>query len=126
MSTEGWQVKMMDFSAGDSGGYKNVVLEVSGDAVYSKLKWEAGVHRVQRVPATETQGRVHTSTATVAIMVSRKAGGRGRRIDMYIYVYHCDRASYTVSQPLKVGHRQHEHTRTVTGFETVLRIGASC
>ena len=70
MSTEGWQVNMMDYSAGDDGGYKNVVLEVRGDSVYSKLKWEAGVHRVQRVPATETQGRVHTSTATVAIMVS--------------------------------------------------------
>ncbi|KAL7543138.1 hypothetical protein ACHAXR_012434 [Thalassiosira sp. AJA248-18] len=68
MSTEGWQVSMMDSSAGDDGGYKNVCLEVKGDAVYSKLKWEAGVHRVQRVPATETQGRVHTSTATVAIM----------------------------------------------------------
>lgn len=58
----------MDESRGDDGGYKNVVLEVKGDSVYSKLKWEAGVHRVQRVPATETQGRVHTSTATVAIM----------------------------------------------------------
>lgn len=68
MSTEGWSVKMLDSSAGDDGGYKNVVLEVRGDSVYSKLKWEAGVHRVQRVPATETQGRVHTSTATVAIM----------------------------------------------------------
>ncbi|KAL7449493.1 hypothetical protein ACHAWC_001550 [Mediolabrus comicus] len=68
MSDEGWQVSMMDSSPGDDGGYKNVVLEVKGDSVYSKLKWEAGVHRVQRVPATETQGRVHTSTATVAIM----------------------------------------------------------
>eukprot|EP00804_Cyclotella_cryptica_P014719 CCRYP_019945-RB/>CCRYP_019945-RB protein AED:0.04 eAED:0.04 QI:544/1/1/1/1/1/2/105/330 len=68
MASEGWQVSMMDSSPGDDGGYKNVVLEVRGDSVYSKLKWEAGVHRVQRVPATETQGRVHTSTATVAIM----------------------------------------------------------
>mmetsp|Transcript_7093 Transcript_7093/g.13926 ORF Transcript_7093/g.13926 Transcript_7093/m.13926 type:complete len:426 (+) Transcript_7093:49-1326(+) len=65
---QGWQATMMDSSTGDDGGYKNVVLEVKGDSVYSKLKWEAGVHRVQRVPATETQGRVHTSTATVAIM----------------------------------------------------------
>lgn len=70
MANEGWQVSMMDSSPGDDGGYKNVCLEVKGDSVYSKLKWEAGVHRVQRVPATETQGRVHTSTATVAIMVS--------------------------------------------------------
>ena len=69
MSDQGWQVKMMDSSSGDDGGYKNVVVEVKGDKVYSKLKWEAGVHRVQRVPATETQGRVHTSTASVAIMV---------------------------------------------------------
>jgi len=68
MASEGWQVSMMDSTPGDDGGYKNVVLEVRGDSVYSKLKWEAGVHRVQRVPATETQGRVHTSTATVAIM----------------------------------------------------------
>ncbi|KAL3773773.1 hypothetical protein ACHAW5_002981 [Stephanodiscus triporus] len=68
MAAEGWKVTMMDSSPGDDGGYKNVVLEVTGDSVYSKLKWEAGVHRVQRVPATETQGRVHTSTATVAIM----------------------------------------------------------
>lgn len=68
MANEGWQVKMMDSSQGDDGGYKNLVLDVKGDSVYSKLKWEAGVHRVQRVPATESQGRVHTSTATVAIM----------------------------------------------------------
>ena len=68
MQNEGWQVSTIDSTPGDEGGYKNVVVEVKGDSVYSKLKWEAGVHRVQRVPATETQGRVHTSTATVAIM----------------------------------------------------------
>ena len=68
MTSQGWQVKIIDESTGDDGGYKNVVMEVKGDMVYSKMKWEAGVHRVQRVPATESQGRVHTSTATVAIM----------------------------------------------------------
>ena len=67
-SSQGWNCKIMDDSPGDDGGYKNIVLEISGDAVFSKLNWEAGVHRVQRVPATETQGRVHTSTATVAVM----------------------------------------------------------
>ena len=67
-SSQGWRVKVMDESQGDDGGFKNICLEVSGDSVYSKLKWEAGVHRVQRVPATEAQGRVHTSTATVAVM----------------------------------------------------------
>jgi peptide chain release factor 1 len=68
ITSQGWQAKILDESAGDDGGYKNIVMEVKGDSVYSKLKWEAGVHRVQRVPATESQGRVHTSTATVAIM----------------------------------------------------------
>lgn len=68
MSDQGWKVSMIDSSAGDDGGYKALTLEVKGDMVYSKMKWEAGVHRVQRVPATESQGRVHTSTATVAIM----------------------------------------------------------
>ena len=68
ITSQGWQFSTIEASPGDDGGYKNVVLDVKGDSVYSKLKWEAGVHRVQRVPATESQGRVHTSTATVAIM----------------------------------------------------------
>mmetsp|Transcript_11418 Transcript_11418/g.18955 ORF Transcript_11418/g.18955 Transcript_11418/m.18955 type:complete len:405 (+) Transcript_11418:86-1300(+) len=68
ITTEGWKAVEIDSTNGDDGGYKSVMLEVTGDSVYSKLKWEAGVHRVQRVPATESQGRVHTSTATVAIM----------------------------------------------------------
>jgi len=65
---QGWSCSIIEESLAESGGYKTCVLEVKGDSVYSKLKYEAGVHRVQRVPATETQGRVHTSTATVAIM----------------------------------------------------------
>jgi len=68
MSNQGWKVSVMDESRGDDGGYKAMTLDVKGDMVYSKMKWEAGVHRVQRVPATESQGRVHTSTATVAVM----------------------------------------------------------
>uniref|UniRef100_A0A7R9VQ17 Prokaryotic-type class I peptide chain release factors domain-containing protein n=1 Tax=Pseudictyota dubia TaxID=2749911 RepID=A0A7R9VQ17_9STRA len=68
ISTMGWRASIIDESRGDDGGYKGVVMEVKGDSVYSRMKWEAGVHRVQRVPATESQGRVHTSTATVAIM----------------------------------------------------------
>jgi len=68
ITSNNWKATTVDASPGDDGGYKNVVLEVKGDAVYSKLKWEAGVHRVQRVPATESAGRVHTSTATVAVM----------------------------------------------------------
>ncbi len=64
----GWQAELADVSPGNQGGVKDATLTVAGDAVYSTLKWESGVHRVQRVPATETQGRIHTSTITVAVM----------------------------------------------------------
>ena len=64
----GWQVKPVSASEAELGGYKELILAIRGDGVYSRLKFEAGVHRVQRVPATESQGRVHTSTATVAVM----------------------------------------------------------
>jgi len=63
-----WRVKLVSESLADMGGFKEAILEIQGDQVYSKLKFEAGVHRVQRVPVTEAGGRVHTSTATVAIM----------------------------------------------------------
>lgn len=63
-----WRVKLVSESLADMGGFKEAILEIQGDRVYSKLKFEAGVHRVQRVPVTEAQGRVHTSTATVAVM----------------------------------------------------------
>jgi len=66
--TQGWQVKLVSESLAEMGGFKEVILEITGDSVYSKLKFEAGVHRVQRVPVTEAGGRVHTSTATVAVM----------------------------------------------------------
>ncbi|MBE9137208.1 peptide chain release factor 1 [Nodosilinea sp. LEGE 07088] len=66
--TKGWRVKLLGESAADMGGFKEAILEIAGDRVYSQLKFEAGVHRVQRVPVTEAGGRVHTSTATVAIM----------------------------------------------------------
>lgn len=65
---QGWRVKMLSESPADMGGFKEAILEIQGDQVYSKLKFEAGVHRVQRVPVTEAGGRVHTSTATVAVM----------------------------------------------------------
>lgn len=63
-----WKVSVISSSEAEKGGYKTYVMEVKGKSVYSKLKYESGVHRVQRVPQTEAQGRVHTSTATVAIM----------------------------------------------------------
>jgi peptide chain release factor 1 len=64
----GWKVDLLDSSAGSLGGIKDATLTISGDSVYSWLKYESGVHRVQRVPATEAQGRIHTSTVTVAVM----------------------------------------------------------
>jgi len=64
----GWKVEVMSASDSEVGGYKEIVLHVSGDQVYGKLRFESGGHRVQRVPATETQGRIHTSACTVAVM----------------------------------------------------------
>jgi peptide chain release factor 1 len=64
----GLKTELMSESANDTGGYKEVVFKVSGDAPYAQLKFESGVHRVQRVPATESQGRIHTSTVTVAVL----------------------------------------------------------
>lgn len=64
----GWRMSLVDYTEGTSGGYKEIITEVEGDDVYGKLKFESGVHRVQRVPATETQGRIHTSAASVAVL----------------------------------------------------------
>ena len=66
--SKGWKVDVVDFNEGTSGGYKEIIFEVSGEDVYGTMKFEAGVHRVQRVPQTETQGRVHTSAASVIVL----------------------------------------------------------
>ncbi len=66
--SRGWKTNVIDLSEGTSGGYKEIQFEVNGEDVYGTLKFEAGVHRVQRVPQTETQGRVHTSAATVMVL----------------------------------------------------------
>ncbi|GAA3976414.1 peptide chain release factor 1 [Pedobacter ginsengiterrae] len=76
--TKGWKVETVDVTEGTAGGYKEVILKVSGDDVYGQLKYESGVHRVQRVPDTETQGRVHTSAASVAVLPEAE------EIDLYI------------------------------------------
>ena len=65
---QGWKVSFVDSNDGTAGGFKEVIFEVSGDEVYGTMKYESGVHRVQRVPQTETQGRVHTSAATVMVL----------------------------------------------------------
>ncbi len=64
----GWRVEIVSASHGEQGGYKEVISRVKGDGVYARLKFESGAHRVQRVPATESQGRIHTSACTVAVM----------------------------------------------------------
>ena len=66
--SKGWRVSVVDLSEGTAGGFKEIVMEVSGTDVYGTIKFESGVHRVQRVPQTETQGRVHTSAATVMVL----------------------------------------------------------
>ena len=70
---KGWRVEVSSFNEGTAGGYKEIIFSVSGEKVYGTLKYESGVHRVQRVPATETQGRVHTSAATVACLPQAEA-----------------------------------------------------
>ena len=65
---KGWKTSVVDMSEGTSGGFKEIIIDISGENVYGTLKYESGVHRVQRVPQTETQGRVHTSAATVMVL----------------------------------------------------------
>jgi peptide chain release factor 1 len=86
--TQGWKVEVLESSPSSIGGMKEVVAAIQGDKVYSKLKYESGVHRVQRVPATETQGRIHTSAATVAVLpeaddIDIKIEAKDLRIDTF-------------------------------------------
>ena len=69
---QGWKIQLLDASLGEAGGYSQVSFSIKGDSVYSKLKFESGAHRVQRVPKTEASGRIHTSTATVLVMPEAK------------------------------------------------------
>ena len=85
---QGWRVELISASASEAGGYKEVVASVNGAGVFARLKFESGVHRVQRVPATENQGRIHTSAATVAVLpeaeeVDVQIDDKDLRIDIY-------------------------------------------
>ncbi|HEX8469805.1 MAG TPA: peptide chain release factor 1 [Brevundimonas sp.] len=87
-STRGWRVELDSATEGDAGGYKEIIATVTGDGVFGRLKFESGVHRVQRVPATESQGRIHTSAATVAVLpevedVEIEIHDKDIRIDTY-------------------------------------------
>src|SRR6201999_4291524 len=84
----GWRVEVESESEGEMGGFKEVIASISGDGVFGRLKFESGVHRVQRVPETEAQGRVHTSAATVAVLpevedVDIQIDAKDLRIDVY-------------------------------------------
>src|ERR1700722_2084398 len=86
--TLGWKVEVLESSPSNLGGVKEIVVAIQGHKVYSKLKYESGVHRVQRVPATETQGRIHTSAATVAVLpeadeIDIKIEAKDLRIDTF-------------------------------------------
>jgi peptide chain release factor 1 len=86
--TQGWRVELISASAAEVGGYKEVVASVTGQGVFAKLKYESGVHRVQRVPVTESGGRIHTSAATVAVLpeaedVDVQIEDKDLRIDVY-------------------------------------------
>jgi peptide chain release factor 1 len=86
--SQGWRVEVLESSASSIGGVKEIVAAIQGNKVYSKLKYESGVHRVQRVPATETQGRIHTSAATVAVLpeadeIDIKIEAKDLRIDTF-------------------------------------------
>jgi peptide chain release factor 1 len=87
-TAQGWRVEVISASEGEHGGYKEIIANVFGNGAYARMKFESGVHRVQRVPATETQGRIHTSAATVAVLpeaeeVDIKIEDKDLRIDVY-------------------------------------------
>ena len=76
---QGWKTEILDANPTDIGGFKEVIVLLEGKGAYSRLKFESGVHRVQRVPTTESGGRIHTSAATVAVLPEAEGGGRGDR-----------------------------------------------
>lgn len=107
--THGYRTELISESANESGGYKEVIFGVKGDAPYAKLKFEGGVHRVQRVPVTESQGRIHTSTVTVAVLpeaeeadVEINAGDL--RIDVYRSGGHGGQSVNTTDSAVRITH----------------------
>lgn len=108
-AAQGWRVEMMSTSAGNAGGVKEVIAAISGDKVFSRMKFESGVHRVQRVPKTESQGRVHTSTITVAVIpeaeaVDIKIDPKDLRIDVYRSSGHGGQSVNTTDSAVRVTH----------------------
>lgn len=107
--SNGYKVELISESANDSGGYKEVVFMIKGDAPYSKLKFEGGVHRVQRVPVTESQGRVHTSTVTVAVLPEAEEADieinpNDLRVDIYRSSGHGGQSVNTTDSAVRITH----------------------
>ncbi|MCS7004210.1 MAG: peptide chain release factor 1 [Cytophagales bacterium] len=90
---QNWKTEVLDYTEGTSGGFKEIIMRISGEDVYGKLKYESGVHRVQRVPATETQGRIHTSAASVAVLPEAE------EIDVQINMNDIKKETYCSSGP---------------------------
>ena len=107
--TNGYKTELISESANDSGGYKEVIFMVKGDAPYAKLKFEGGVHRVQRVPVTESQGRVHTSTVTVAVLPEAEEtdveiNPNDLRVDIYRSSGHGGQSVNTTDSAVRITH----------------------
>lgn len=107
--SHGYKTELMSESPNDSGGYKEVVFSVKGDAPYASLKFESGVHRVQRVPVTESQGRIHTSTVTVAVLpeaeeTDMEINANDLRIDVYRAGGHGGQSVNTTDSAVRITH----------------------
>jgi len=107
--THGLKVELQSESVNDAGGYKEVIFRVSGDQAYGKLKFEGGVHRVQRIPVTESQGRIHTSTATVAVLPEAEEqdleiNPEDLRIDIYRSGGHGGQGVNTTDSAVRITH----------------------
>lgn len=106
---QGWKTSILSISAGNVGGVKEIIATIAGDKVYSRLKYESGVHRVQRVPKTETQGRIHTSTVTVAVIpevqeVEIKIDPKDIRIDVFRSSGHGGQSVNTTDSAVRITH----------------------
>ena len=107
--SRGWKVEIMSISDATAGGYKEVIAEIVGEGAYSRLKFESGVHRVQRVPETETQGRIHTSTITVAVLpeaeeVDLEINQNDLRIDVFRAGGHGGQSVNTTDSAVRITH----------------------
>ena len=107
--TQGWKIEIMDASYAERGGFKEIIFSVSGTNIYGRLKYESGVHRVQRVPETETQGRIHTSAASVVVLpeaedIEVEIGPNDLRIDVYRSSGHGGQHVNTTDSAVRIVH----------------------